>query len=325
MSTLLDFEKPILELEGKVKELRSLADGGELDIADEVARLEGRAAKLLSQTYAKLTAWQKTQVARHADRPHFQDYSGALVEDFTPLAGDRLYAEDRAIVGGLGRFRGLSVVVMGHEKGADTEDRVRHNFGMARPEGYRKAARLMRLAERFRLPVLTFVDTPGAHPGVDAEERGQAEAIARAIEVCLSLEVPIVATIVGEGGSGGAIALAAADRVLMLEHSIYSVISPEGCAAILWRSNDQAPVAAEALRLTAQDLLHHKLVDQVIPEPMGGAHRGRATTMAAVGDAIEQQLRPLIRLPGPELKRARREKFLRMGRPVEASKAPAPA
>ena len=323
MSTLLDFEKPILELEGKVKELRSLADGGELDIADEVARLEGRAAKLLSQTYAKLTAWQKTQVARHADRPHFKDYSEALVADFAPLAGDRLYAEDRAIVGGLGRFRGLSVVVMGHEKGADTDDRVRHNFGMARPEGYRKAVRLMRLAERFRLPVLTFVDTPGAHPGVDAEERGQAEAIARAIEVCLSLEVPVVATIVGEGGSGGAIALAAADRVLMLEHSIYSVISPEGCAAILWRSNDQAPVAAEALRLTAQDLLQHKLVDQVIPEPMGGAHRGRATTVAAVGDAIEQQLRPLIRLPGPELKRARREKFLRMGQPVEAKAAAA--
>ena len=292
MSTLLDFEKPILELEGKVKELRSLADGSELDIADEVARLEGRASKLLSQTYAKLNAWQKTQVARHADRPHFKDYAEALIEDFTPLAGDRLYAEDRAIVGGLGRFRGLSVMVIGHEKGADTEDRVRHNFGMARPEGYRKAVRLMRLAERFRLPVLTFVDTPGAHPGIDAEERGQAEAIARAIEVCLSLEVPIVATIVGEGGSGGAIALAAADRILMLEHSIYSVISPEGCAAILWRSADQAPVAAEALRLTAQDLLGHRLVDQVIPEPLGGAHRGRATTIAAVGDAIEQPAPP---------------------------------
>jgi acetyl-CoA carboxylase carboxyl transferase subunit alpha len=313
MSTLLDFEKPILELEGKVKELRSLADGSELDITDEIARLEGRAAKLLSQTYGKLTAWQKTQVARHADRPHFSDYAEALIEEFTPLAGDRLHAEDRAIVGGLGRFRGLSVVVMGHEKGADTEHRVRHNFGMARPEGYRKAVRLMRLAERFRLPVLTFIDTPGAHPGIDAEERGQAEAIARAIEVCLSLEVPLVATVVGEGGSGGAIALAAADRVLMLEHSIYSVISPEGCAAILWRSNDQAPTAAEALRLTAQDLFQHKLIDQVIPEPLGGAHRGRATTIAAVGDAIEQQLRPLIRLSGAELKRSRRDKFLRMG------------
>jgi acetyl-CoA carboxylase carboxyl transferase subunit alpha len=324
MSTLLDFEKPILELEGKVKELRSLADGSELDITDEIARLEGRAAKLLSQTYGKLTAWQKTQVARHADRPHFSDYAEALIEEFTPLAGDRLYAEDRAIVGGLGRFRGLSVVVMGHEKGADTEHRVRHNFGMARPEGYRKAVRLMKLAERFRLPVLTFIDTPGAHPGIDAEERGQAEAIARAIEVCLSLEVPLVATVVGEGGSGGAIALAAADRVLMLEHSIYSVISPEGCAAILWRSNDQAPTAAEALRLTAQDLFQHKLIDQVIPEPLGGAHRGRATTIAAVGDAIEQQLRPLIRLSGAELKRSRRDKFLRMGQLPE-TKAVQPA
>ena len=323
MSTLLDFEKPILELEGKVKELRSLAAGSEIDIADEVARLEGRAAKLLSQTYGKLNAWQKTQVARHADRPHFTDYAAGLVEEFTPLAGDRLYAEDCAIVGGLGRFRGLSVVVMGHEKGADTEDRVRHNFGMARPEGYRKAVRLMRLAERFRLPVLTFVDTPGAHPGVDAEERGQAEAIARAIEVCLSLEVPVVATIVGEGGSGGAIALAAADRILMLEHSIYSVISPEGCAAILWRSADQAPAAAEALRLTAQDLLNQKLVDEVIPEPLGGAHRGRATTIASVGDAVEAQLRPLLRLSGTELKRSRRDKFLRMGQAVEAKAPPA--
>ena len=323
MSTLLDFEKPILELEGKVKELRSLAAGSEIDISEEVARLEGRASKLLSQTYAKLNAWQKTQVARHADRPHFKDYSEALIQDFAPLAGDRLYAEDRAIVGGLGRFRGLSVMVIGHEKGADTDDRVRHNFGMARPEGYRKAVRLMRLAERFRLPVLTFVDTPGAHPGVDAEERGQAEAIARAIEVCLSLEVPLVATVVGEGGSGGAIALAAADRILMLEHSIYSVISPEGCAAILWRSADQAPVAAEALRLTAQDLLGHRLVDLVIQEPMGGAHRGRATTIAAVGDAIEGQLRPLLRLSPAELKRSRRDKFLRMGQPTEPKAAPA--
>ncbi len=324
MSTLLDFEKPILELEGKVKELRLLSDGGELDIAEEVARLEGRASKLLAQTYAKLTAWQKTQVARHADRPHFKDYVETLITDFTPLAGDRLYGEDQAIIGGLGRFRGLSVMVIGHEKGADTEDRVRHNFGMARPEGYRKAVRLMRLAERFRLPVLTLVDTPGAHPGIDAEERGQAEAIARAIEVCLSLEVPIVATVVGEGGSGGAIALAAADRVLMLEHSIYSVISPEGCAAILWRSGDQAPVAAEALKLTAQDLFAHRLVDQVIPEPMGGAHRGRSTTMTAVGDAIEHQLRPLLKLSGPELKRSRRDKFLRMGQGTEP-KAPAAA
>ncbi|MFO1075293.1 MAG: acetyl-CoA carboxylase carboxyltransferase subunit alpha [Geminicoccaceae bacterium] len=322
MSTLLDFEKPILELEGKVKELRSLADGSELDITEEIARLEGRASKLLAQTYAKLTPWQKTQVARHADRPHLIDYVAGLIQDFTPLAGDRLYAEDRAIVGGLGRFRGLSVMVIGHEKGADTEDRVRHNFGMARPEGYRKAVRLMELAERFSIPVLTFVDTPGAHPGIDAEERGQAEAIARAIETCLRLEVPLIATIVGEGGSGGAIALASADRVLMLEHSIYSVISPEGCAAILWRSSDQTAAAAEALRLTAQDLLQHRLVDQIIPEPLGGAHRGRSTTIGTVGDTIEQQLRPLLRLSPAELKRQRREKFLRMGQPADAKAVP---
>src|SRR4051794_32741764 len=318
MSTLLDFEKPILELEGKVKELRSLAAGSEIDIADEVARLEGRASKLLSQTYGKLTAWQKTQVARHADRPHFSDYAVGLIEEFTPLAGDRLYAEDRAIVGGLGRFRGLSVVVVGHEKGADTDDRVRHNFGMARPEGYRKAVRLMRLAERFRLPVLTFVDTPGAHPGVDAEERGQAEAIARSIETCLTLNVPLVATVVGEGGSGGAIALAVADVILMLEHAIYSVISPEGCAAILWRSAEHAPAAAEALKLTAQDLHQHRLVDEVIQEPLGGAHRGRATTIRAVGDAIERHLRRLINMTPEELRRGRRDKFLRMGQ-IEAT------
>src|SRR3954471_1485094 len=313
MSTLLDFEKPILELEGKVKELRSLAAGSEIDIADEVARLEGRASKLLSQTYGKLTAWQKTQVARHADRPHFSDYAVGLIEEFTPLAGDRLYAEDRAIVGGLGRFRGLSGVVVGHEKGGDTDDRVRHNFGMARPEGYRKAMRLMRLAERFRLPVLTFVDTPGAHPGIDAEERGQAEAIARSIETCLTLNVPLVATVVGEGGSGGAIALAVANVILMLEHAIYSVISPEGCAAILWRSAEHAPAAAEALKLTAQDLHQHRLVDEVIQEPLGGAHRGRATTIRAVGDAIERHLRRLINMTPEELRRGRRDKFLRMG------------
>ena len=313
MSTLLDFEKPILELEGKVKELRSLAAGSEIDITEEVARLEGRASKLLSQTYAKLTAWQKTQVARHADRPHFSDYAESLIEDFTPLAGDRLYAEDRAIIGGLGRFRGLSVVVMGHEKGADTEERVRHNFGMARPEGYRKAVRLMRLAERFRLPVLTFVDTPGAHPGIDAEERGQAEAIARSIECCLSLTVPLVSVIVGEGGSGGAIALASADRVLMLEHSVYSVISPEGCAAILWRSADQASAAAEALKITAQDLQALKLVDEIIKEPLGGAHRGRSTTIQSVGDALDRHLRELLQVGGTELRHRRRAKFLKMG------------
>ena len=313
MSSLLDFEKPIAELEGKVKELRHLADGSDLDLAEEIARLEGRAAKLLSQTYGKLSAWQKTQVARHADRPRMKDYVAALIENFMPLAGDRLYGDDKAIMGGLGRLRGMSVCILGHEKGADTEERVRHNFGMARPEGYRKAIRLMRLAERFRLPVVTIIDTPGAHPGIDAEERGQAEAIARSIECCLSLTVPIVSVIVGEGGSGGAIALAAADRVLMLEHSVYSVISPEGCAAILWRSADQASTAADALKLTAQDLQNLKLIDEIVNEPLGGAHRGRATTVQSVGDTVERHLRELAAMTGPELRHRRREKFLRMG------------
>jgi acetyl-CoA carboxylase carboxyl transferase subunit alpha len=318
MNTLLEFEKPIAELEGKVKELRHLADGSELDLAEEITKLESRAAKLLAQTYGKLSPWQKTQVARHPDRPHFQDYAEGLLEGFMPLAGDRSFGDDQAIIGGLARFRGLSVAVIGQEKGRETEDRVRHNFGMARPEGYRKAMRLMRLAERFQIPVLTFVDTPGAHPGIDAEERGQAEAIARSIETCLTLEVPIVATIVGEGGSGGAIALAAADSVLMLEHAIYSVISPEGCAAILWRSAEQAPAAAEALKLTAQDLHQLKLVDEVIAEPLGAAHRGRTTTIRAVGDTIERHLRRLLTLTPPELRRTRREKFLRMGQAAEA-------
>jgi acetyl-CoA carboxylase carboxyl transferase subunit alpha len=318
MSTLLDFEKPIAELEGKVKELRHLQNGSELDLSDEIARLESRAAKLLAATYAKLNAWQKAQVARHPDRPHFKDYVAELLSDFTPLAGDRAFADDAAIRGGLGRFRGRSVVVVGQEKGADTEERVRHNFGMARPEGYRKAVRLMRLAERFGLPVLTFVDTPGAHPGVDAEERGQAEAIARSIACCLGLRVPIVSVIVGEGGSGGAIALAAADRVLMLEHSIYSVISPEGCAAILWRAAEKAPEAAEALKFTAQDLLALGLVDEVVPEPLGGAHRGRQTTIRAVGDAIERHLSELCGRDGAALVASRREKFLAMGRVPES-------
>ena len=314
---LLDFEKPITELEGKIKELRHLSQGGELEISEEIAKLEARAQKLLEKTYAKLTPWQKAQVARHPDRPHVSDYVDRLIDDWTPLAGDRLFGEDRAIQGGLGRFRGHRVMVLGQEKGADTDERIRHNFGMARPEGYRKAVRLMRLAERFGLPVVCFIDTPGAHPGVDAEARGQAEAIARAIEASLELDVPIVSVIVGEGGSGGAIALATGDRVMMLEHAIYSVISPEGCAAILWRSAEQAPVAAEALKLTAQDLLTFGVIDRVVPEPLGGAHRGRATTMEAVGEALADELEPLLALAPAERRRQRRDKFLAMGRTVE--------
>jgi acetyl-CoA carboxylase carboxyl transferase subunit alpha len=310
---LLEFEKPISELEGKVKELRHLSNGSDLDLNDEITRLEARAEKLLRQTYAKLNAWQKTQVARHPERPHFSDYVAALLEDYTPLAGDRAFGDDRAIQGGLARFRGRSVVVIGHEKGTDTEGRVRHNFGMANPEGYRKAVRLMHLAERFGLPVVTLVDTPGAYPGIGAEERGQAEAIARTIETCLQIAVPLVGAIIGEGGSGGAVALAVADRILMLEHAVYSVISPEGCAAILWRSGEEAPAAAEAMRLTAQDLHELGVVDQIIPEPLGGAHRAPAETIGAVGDALQQALEPLLVLSGAELRHRRRQKFLAMG------------
>jgi acetyl-CoA carboxylase carboxyl transferase subunit alpha len=318
---LLEFEKPISELEGKVKELRHLNNGSDLDLADEIARLETRAEKLLRQTYAKLTPWQKTQVARHPERPHFSHYVAALLEDYTPLAGDRAFGDDRAIQGGLARFRGRSVVVIGHEKGTDTDGRVRHNFGMANPEGYRKAVRLMHLAERFGLPVITLVDTPGAYPGIGAEERGQAEAIARAIETCLQVALPLVGVIIGEGGSGGAVALAVADRVLMLEHAVYSVISPEGCAAILWRSGDQAPAAAEAMRLTAQDLHELGVVDQIIPEPLGGAHRAPDEAIAAVGDALEQALAPLLVLSGAELRHRRRQKFLGMGNGAVRSSA----
>ena len=313
MPTFLDFEKPIAELEGKIEELRHLENKGDLNIAEEVARLQGKVDKLLRQTYGKLTAWQKTLVARHPERPHFLDYVAALFQEFTPLAGDRSFADDRAIQGGLARFRGRPVMVMGHEKGSDTASRVRHNFGMARPEGYRKAQRLMDLADRFALPIIALVDTPGAYPGVDAEARGQAEAIARSIETCLKVRVPLVAAVIGEGGSGGAIALAAGNRVLMLEHAVYSVISPEGCASILWRSAEQAKEAAEALKLTAEDLLKLGVIDEIVPEPLGGAHRGREETVTALGAALEKSLAELDGLSGDDLRRTRREKFLAMG------------
>jgi acetyl-CoA carboxylase carboxyl transferase subunit alpha len=314
MPTFLDFEKPLAELEGKIEELRHLESNGDVNIAEEVARLQSKLDKLLRQTYGKLSAWQKTLVARHPDRPHFLDYVRTLIEDFTPLAGDRSFADDRAIIGGLGRFRGRSVMVLGHEKGSDTAARVEHNFGMARPEGYRKAQRLMDMADRFRLPVVTLIDTPGAYPGVDAEARGQAEAIARAIETCLKVRVPLVAAIIGEGGSGGAIALAAGNKVLMLEHAVYSVISPEGCASILWRSAEQAKEAAEALKLTAEDLLKLGVIDEIVAEPLGGAHRGPTETIAALGDALERSLAQFGNEDGDTLRRTRREKFLEMGK-----------
>ncbi|MBP2292270.1 acetyl-CoA carboxylase carboxyltransferase subunit alpha [Azospirillum rugosum] len=313
MQTFLEFEKPIAELEGKIEELRHLTNAGDINIADEVTKLQTKVDKLLRQTYAKLTPAQKVQVARHPNRPHCLDYVKGLIEDFTPLAGDRAFAEDRAVIGGLGRFRGRSVVVIGQEKGHDTETRVRHNFGMAKPEGYRKAQRLMDLADRFNLPVVSLVDTAGAFPGVQAEERGQAEAIAKSIERCLRLAVPMVAAVIGEGGSGGAIAIATADRVLMLEHAIYSVISPEGCASILWRNPDMAGEAAIALRLISQDLKELGVIDRVVSEPIGGAHRDPAETVKALGDAIEESLRDLEGLDGAALRAQRRQKFLDMG------------
>ncbi|MCC7273436.1 MAG: acetyl-CoA carboxylase carboxyltransferase subunit alpha [Alphaproteobacteria bacterium] len=313
MRSFLDFEQPIAELESKIDELRHLPGAADINIADEVAKLQAKAERLLRQTYARLTPWQKVQVARHPERPRLTDYVGALITDFTPLAGDRTFAEDRAIVGGLGRFRGAPLMVIGQEKGADTESRVRHNFGMARPEGYRKARRLMELADRFRLPILTLIDTAGAYPGVGAEERGQAEAIARAIEAGLGVGVPFVAVVIGEGGSGGAIALATGNAVLMLEHSIYSVISPEGCASILWRSAENAQQAAEALKLTAQDLLRLGVIDAVVPEPLGGAHRDKETTIAAVGEAIAAAFAALDGLDPATLRLRRREKFLAIG------------
>ena len=313
MQNHADFEKPITELESKIEELRHLSGSDDVNIAEEITKLQAKVEKLLVQTYSNLTPWQKTQVARHHGRPHAIDYVNGLFEDFTPLAGDRQFAEDQAIIGGLGRFKGSSVVVIGNEKGADTDGRLKHNFGMARPEGYRKAQRLMRLADQFGLPVITLVDTPGAYPGIDAEARGQAEAIARSIETCISLKVPLISVIVGEGGSGGAMAIAAANTVMMQEHAIYSVISPEGCASILWRDGGQAEEAAGALKLTAENLLELGIIEKIIDEPLGGAHRDKTAAISAVGNAIGDALDELSGVEGGVLKSRRREKFLEMG------------
>ena len=315
MNVFLEFEKSIAELEGKIEDLRQLgAQGQAVSIDDEVQRLQAKANQLIAETYSRLTPWQKTLVARHPARPHFSDYVAQLITEFTPLAGDRLFGDDRAIVTGLGRFRGRPVAVMGHEKGNDTKSRLKHNFGMAMPEGYRKVQRLLDLADRFGLAVISLVDTAGAYPGIGAEERGQAEAIARATQACLAVRTPFVATIIGEGGSGGAIAIAAANRVLMLEHAIYSVISPEGCASILWRNSEKAADAATAMKITAQDLLELKVIDAIVPEPTGGGHRAPTQAIEAVGDEIERQLKELSVHSPEELKRVRREKYLQIGR-----------
>jgi acetyl-CoA carboxylase carboxyl transferase subunit alpha len=314
MTTYLEFEKPIAELESKIAELRHLPNSGDVDIAEEVMRLQDKVQKQIRATYAKLTPWQRVLVARHAERPHAQRYIDRLITDYTPLAGDRTFGEDLAIVGGMGRLQGRSIVVLGQEKGDDTDSRIKHNFGMARPEGYRKAQRLMRLAERFKLPVVTFVDTPGAYPGLDAEARGQAEAIATSIETCLAIGVPLVSVVIGEGGSGGALAIASADRVYMLENSVYSVITPEGCASILWRSNANAQDAAEAMKMTAADLKKFEIIDEVIPEPMGGAHRSPDEAIDTVGRVVNQALGELSQLDANTLRQRRQDKFLAMGK-----------
>jgi acetyl-CoA carboxylase carboxyl transferase subunit alpha len=314
MPSFLDFEKPIAELQGRIDELRDTAAEGSVDLAADIARLQAKSDKLLKDTFARLTPWQKTQVARHPERPHFKDYVAALFEEFVPLAGDRAFGDDQAILGGFATFRGRKIMVLGHEKGDDTASRLRHNFGMGKPEGYRKAIRLVELANRFGLPIVTLVDTSGAFPGIQAEERGQAEAIARSTEACLNAGVPIVAAIVGEGGSGGAVALAAGNRVLMFEHAVYSVISPEGCASILWRTADKAPEAAEAMRITAQDLKAFGVIDDIVAEPLGGAHRDRVAAIEALGDALASALSDLASLAPAELRRDRQAKFLKMGR-----------
>jgi len=325
LRTYLDFEKPVAEIEAKIEELAALAEASGADAISqgvELGRLKSKAESQLASIYSKLDAWQKTQVARHQDRPRFRDYVAALVTDFVELSGDRNYGEDAAILGGTGNFMGRPVLVIGHEKGRTTADRLKHNFGMARPEGYRKAVRLMDLADRFSLPVVSFVDTAGAYPGIGAEERGQAEAIARSTERCLTLGVPMVAVIAGEGGSGGAIAIAAANKVLMLEHSIYSVISPEGAASILWKDSARAKDAAAAMKITAQDLIELKVIDEVIKEPLGGAHREPSAAVATVGAVVAQALDALTPLSPAEIRQQRRERFLAIGR-FEADSAPA--
>lgn len=314
MPSFLDFEKPIAELQGRIDELRDTAADGTVDISADLARLQAKSDKLLRDTFARLSPWQKTQVARHPERPHFKDYAAGLFEDWMPLAGDRAFGDDQAILGGFATFRGRRVIAIGHEKGADTASRLRHNFGMGKPEGYRKAIRLIGLADRFGLPVLTLVDTSGAFPGIQAEERGQAEAIARSTEACLAAGVPVISAIVGEGGSGGAVALAAGNRVLMFEHAIYSVISPEGAASILWRTADKAADAADAMRITAQDLKGFGIIDTIVPEPLGGAHRAPHTAIDSLGDAMEQALSDLVGRDPQGLRADRRAKFLAMGR-----------
>jgi len=313
MLNYLEFEKPIAELETRVAELRETANTSDIDIDAEVGRLETKANKLLRDTYAKLTPWQKAQVARHPERPHFKHLIAGIADDFVPLAGDRSFGDDPAIIGGLARIDGRRVMLIGHEKGDDTVSRLKHNFGMAKPEGYRKAIRLMKLADRFGLPVITLVDTSGAFPGVQAEERGQAEAIARSTEQCLALGVPMIAAIVGEGGSGGAIAIAAANRVLMFEHAVYSVISPEGCASILWRTADKAPEAAEAMKITAADLQALGVVDRIVDEPLGGAHRDPEAAIGALKGALIEELDGCAKLGPDELRSQRRAKFLAIG------------
>lgn len=313
MVSYLEFEKPVAALEARIAELRAVAAGGDVDISAEVARLERKSAALLASTYAALTPWQKTQVARHPSRPHLRDYLRMIFTDFIALGGDRCFGEDEAIIGGLAQLGGRRVMVIGHEKGHDTASRIRHNFGMGKPEGYRKAIRLMELAGRFGLPVVTLVDTSGAFPGIEAEERGQAEAIARATEACLALPVPMVAAIVGEGGSGGAVALASAERVLMFEHAVYSVISPEGCASILWRTNERAADAAEAMKVTAQDLLALKVIDRIVAEPVGGAHRDPQGAAGALAAALGEELDRLGRVDPADLRQRREERYLAIG------------